>query len=98
MDVTILELHLDGAQFNAPFAGGSGDSGKGDASASDAAGNDADDDARDEVAAGKPTGIDPKPIAVIVVLVGLALLARFLRSGDGVEVEVDDDGIEIEEA
>lgn len=84
MDVTILEFHLDDARFNAPFAGDTGNDE-----------SDADDEA---AAAPGGGGFDPRPLIVIAVLAGLALLAKFLRSGDGVEVEVDDDGIEIEEA
>jgi hypothetical protein len=81
MDVTILEFDLDDAQFNAPFAGGGSE----------------DEDGDDEPAAASGGGFDFRPVAVIAVLVGLAVLAKYLRSGDGVEVEVDD-GIEIEEA
>ena len=81
MDVTILEFNLDDARFNAPFAGGESE----------------DEDGDDEPAAASGSGFDFRPVAVIAVLVGLAVLAKYLRSGDGVEVEVDD-GIEIEEA
>ena len=83
MDLTILAVNLDDAQFNAPFAGGS----------EEGAATDTDDDA---AASGRR--FDPRVLVVLVVLAGLAVLAKYLRSSDGVEVEVDDDRIEVEEA
>ena len=80
MDVTILEFHLDDARFNAPFAGGD-------------AKDDADTD--DEVAGASDGGFDPKPLVVIAVLAGLALLARYLRSREDGGVEVGSDELEI---
>jgi len=82
MDVTILKLDLEDAQFNAPFAGSEEDEPDEEESSGTAGGS----------------GFDLRPIAVIATLAGLAALAAYLRSGDGVEVEVDDEGIEIEEA
>ena len=84
MDLTILAINVDDAQFNAPFAGGS----------EEGAATDTDDD--DDAASGRR--FDPRALVVLVILAGLAVLAKYLRSSDGVEVEVDDDRIEVEEA
>jgi len=80
MDLTILELHLDNARFNAPFAAGE-ETPTGDDESVDTSGG----------------GFDPRVLVVIAVLGGLAVLAKYLRSGEGVDVEVDD-GVEIEQS
>jgi uncharacterized spore protein YtfJ len=82
MDVTILKLDLGDAEFNAPFAAGEDDGES--------------DDEENETAGSSGDGVDPKPIAAIAVLVVLAILGWYLRSGDDVEVEADE--LEIEES
>jgi hypothetical protein len=87
MDVTILELDLEDAQFNAPFAGEvEGDAG------------DTDDEEEDEGAGASRPGFDARPLAVIAVLAGLVVLARYLRSDDDGGVEIEADEVEIEES
>jgi hypothetical protein len=71
MDLTIFEVHLDGSTFNAPFASGE---------ESPDAGDEREDEESDAGAAG--SGLDPRPLLVVAVLLGLALLARYLRSDE----------------
>lgn len=81
MDITVLELHVPEANFNAPFAG---------RSSKDE--HDGSDD-EDRIAADVETGTDEssggasKLVAFGVVL-GLAVLAWYLRSGSGSGEEV----------
>jgi len=82
MDVTILRIDLGDAEFNAPFVGGE-----------DAAEND---DEESEATGTSDGGTDPKPIAALAVLVGLAVLWWYLRSGDD-DVAAEADELEIEE-
>lgn len=88
MDVTILRIDLGDAEFNAPFAAG-GDGGENDDGEND--------DEENEVADTPGTGIDPRPVVAIAVLLVLALLARYLRSGEE-EVDLEADELEIEES
>lgn len=85
MDVTILELDLEDAQFNAPFAG-------------EVEGDAGDTDDEDEGAGASRPGFDARPLAVIAVLAGLVVLARYLRSDDDGGVEIEADEVEIEES
>lgn len=87
MDVTILELNLEDAQFNAPFAG----------DVEEEAGDTDDGDDEEDAGASGP-GFDAGPVAVIAVLAGLVVLARYLRSDDDGGVEIEADEVEIEES
>jgi len=88
MELTIFEINLDGAQFNAPFAG------EDETDGADDAGEDDDDQTGPSV----PRGFDPRPVLVIAVLLGMALLARYLRSDEDGDLEIEADEIEIEES
>lgn len=72
MDLTIFEIHLDGASFNAPFSSGNG-----------SAGEEADEGpGTSETTTGEgASGTSLRPLLGVAVLIGLALLARYLRSG-----------------
>jgi hypothetical protein len=89
MDVTILELDLENAQFNAPFAGDVEE---------DAGDTDDEDEDEDEGAGASRPGFDARPLAAIAVLAGLVVLARYLRSDDDEGVEIEADELEIEES
>jgi hypothetical protein len=83
MDVTILRIDLGDAEFNAPFAAGEG--------------SEEDDDEESGATDTSGVGIDPRPVVAIAVLLGLALLARYLRSGEE-DVEIEADELELEES
>ena len=76
MDVTLLELHLPNAEFNAPFSSGSRPS-------ADAA-------AAGEADADPSTAARLGPVAALLGLVGLALLARHLRGGEADQTRLDE--------
>ena len=85
MDITVLELHLPDAQFNAPFAGRSSDDG------SEGHGEEpsvAEFDVEDDAGSGGRSGL-----VALVVLAGLAALTWYLRSG-----RTESDEIEPEES
>ncbi|MFB6295623.1 MAG: hypothetical protein ABEH66_02125 [Halobacteriales archaeon] len=84
MDLTILEIHLDDAAFNPPLSGGDGE----------------DDDDRAGAPADSTTGgaaSVARLLGTVAVLLGLALLARYLRSGEEEDLPAADD-VEIAEA
>lgn len=68
MDVTILEVHLPEAEFNAPFARGEAESSA---------------DAGPEVEEPSDTGSEGLAIAAVLTIVGLAVLSWLLRKSDG---------------
>ena len=74
VDITIFELHLPEAQFNAPFAGSSGSRG----SHPEDAPEPTVDEEPGTAGGGGPLG----PVVVVLVLLGLALLARRLRESN----------------
>jgi hypothetical protein len=78
MELTFFEIHLDGSTFNAPFTR-DGESVDGD---------EADESSGIAIAEGESGG-GLRPLLAVAVLVGLALLARYLRS-DGKEADVDE--------
>ncbi|MFB6228886.1 MAG: hypothetical protein ABEH88_10055 [Halobacteriales archaeon] len=82
MDVTILKLDLGDAEFNAPFAAGEVE--------------EESDDEENGAGATPGDGVDPTPVVVIAVLVGLAVLGWYLRSGDDAEVGTDE--LEVEKS
>lgn len=69
MDITLLELHLPNAEFNAPFAGRTSPASESDAAA---------DDSRTDRDPSARLG----PLAVLLGVAGLALLSRYLRGGE----------------
>lgn len=89
MDLTLFELHLEDATFNAPFSGNADEESAESTPRSDSAGGG--DDA---------SGLDPRPWAALAVLVGLALLAKYLRSQEKEDEQADPsaDKITIEES
>jgi hypothetical protein len=84
MDLTILEIHLDDAAFNAPLSGGDEQEDEDRASAPA------------DTTTGGPATV-PRLLGVVAVLLGLALLARYLRSGEGEDLPAADD-VQIAEA
>lgn len=74
MDVTLLELHLPGAQFNAPFSGQTARPAEGDREAVEGGGD----------ASG------PGALVALGLLVTLALLAWYLRRGSADEAGADE--------
>jgi hypothetical protein len=91
MDVTILEIDLGDAEFNAPFAAGGGD-GQNDNGQNNNGEND-----DEESGAADSSGVDPRPVVAVAVLLVFALLARYLRSGDE-NADIEADELEIEES
>lgn len=76
MDITIFEIHLPEAQFNAPFSSGSA--------------TDEDEVSIESGSAGD--GPNLVPIAMLAVFLGLAALARHFRKPEQTELdEFDDD-------
>lgn len=76
MEITIFEVHLPEAQFNAPFASGS----KRDEAATEA-----------ETPAASGGGPKLAPLAVLAVLLGLAALARYLKRPTQTELDEYED-------
>ncbi len=74
MDVTLFELHLPDAEFNAPYSRGIDTAGP------------AEFEADDERGGSSRLG----PLAALVGLAGLALLARYLRGGDAEQATLDE--------
>ena len=76
MDITLFEIHLPDAQFNAPFSSGSS--------------TEEDEVTVETESAGD--GPNLVPLAMLAVFLGLAALARHLRKPDQTELdEFDDD-------
>ena len=76
MDITLFEIHLPEAQFNAPFSSGSPAEEDGVSVESGSAGN----------------GPNLVPLAMLAVFLGLAALARHFRKPQQTELdEFDDD-------
>lgn len=73
MDVTLFELHLPDAEFNAPYSRHS------DAEAPAGA-----------TTAGGGGSSRLGPVAAIIGLVGIALLARYLRGGGAEQATLDE--------
>ncbi|MDZ7702140.1 MAG: hypothetical protein U5J98_08810 [Halobacteriales archaeon] len=80
MDVTFLELHLHDAEFNAPFAAGRSRGAAEESSTDDPAA-----EADRTEAAGKAG-----PVAALLAVVGLAMLARYLRGGEAEQSTLDE--------
>jgi hypothetical protein len=78
MELTFFEIHLDGSTFNAPFTG--------DDESAD--GDEVDESSGIAVAEGESGG-GLRPLLAVAVLLGLALLARYLRSDEG-EADADE--------
>jgi hypothetical protein len=76
MDVTLLELHVSDAEFNAPFSGRSPGA----------------DESRPDPASAPDDGPTQRlrPLAALLALVGLALVARYLRGGEAEQVTLDE--------
>ena len=75
MDVTLLEIHLPNAEFNAPFAGRRSVEG---------------DEEPAEPAEAEDPSVRLGPVAGLLGLVGLALLARYLRGGEADRSTLDE--------
>lgn len=71
MDVTLFEVHLEDAEFNAPFAGREA----GDEAAAGAS------DAEPTEASKGGSGRRLRPLLGLFALIGLAVVARYLRGG-----------------
>lgn len=78
MDVTLFELHLHDAEFNAPFATGRAQNETETDSTEDAS-------TTASEAAGKLG-----PLAALAALAGLALVARYLRGGEAEQSTLDE--------
>lgn len=86
VDITLFELHLPDASFNAPFSGSAPDAAETeDETSIDVSGSD---DAESESSGGSPGGA----IAALLVMAGIALVAWYVRGGDASE----EDELEIE--
>ncbi|MFB6353591.1 MAG: hypothetical protein ABEJ92_05850 [Halobacteriales archaeon] len=86
MDLTLLELHLENAEFNAPFAGRAAGGDDGDDAESTSTGETAAADTGDE--AGGQVG--PGLVALLFGAVALALLARYLRGRADEQTTLDE--------
>lgn len=75
MDITIFEVHLPNAQFNAPFSSGS------ETEAS------AEEPEPDTVTESGGEGPKLAPIAMLAILLGLAALARYLKRPSQAELD-----------
>ena len=77
MEITIFEVHLPEAQFNAPFASGTPQSPPEDG------------DAADEPLGDEPEKEGPNlaPLVVLLVLLGIAAIARSLRRPGQTELD-----------
>lgn len=79
MDITILELTFPDSQFNAPFSG--------QTNPRSAASGDR--DQSDESTASPPTSV-LRPVMVGLVILGLALVAKYLRDNRSTEQPTDE--------
>ena len=75
MDITLFELHLPDAEFNAPFAGRT---------------SPAPEEAPTDDAASEGDGARFAPLLALVALAGLALLARYLRGTGADQTTLDE--------
>jgi len=79
MNVTLFEVHLEDAEFNAPFAGREG--------AADVA-EAADEEPTEGTSSG--SGRRLRPLFGLLALVGLAVAARYLRGGAASSAETEE--------
>lgn len=78
MDITVLELHLHDAEFNAPFASRSGDENSEPSAPEPAADEETD---RDR---------NPGPLFGLLALAGVALAVRYLRGREPEQSTLDE--------
>lgn len=76
MELTLFQLHLPNAEFNAPFAGRTSPDGD-------------EDEAEAPVAESEPSA-RLGPLTALLAFAGLALLARYLRGGETEQSTLDE--------